>query len=141
MAYLHCHKCHWSQDDFWRADGYTPFRQDIVDHLKEKLLSKEWLVVDVEWIRESDIPFGKVRCERTVGTNDGPVEASKKIPANCFIEGGRYLVEPQAYVAAELRRMARTIETMAVRTDEEWKAVQGKFKCPRCGSTKDFDID
>lgn len=24
MAYLHCHNCHWSQDDFWDKD-YNPF--------------------------------------------------------------------------------------------------------------------
>jgi len=23
MAYLHCHACHWEQDDFW-SEGYNP---------------------------------------------------------------------------------------------------------------------
>jgi hypothetical protein len=26
MAYVHCHKCHWSQDDFWSLGGYNPVR-------------------------------------------------------------------------------------------------------------------
>lgn len=37
MAYLHCHTCGWSQDDFWSKDGYNPFRSDIVDHLRDSL--------------------------------------------------------------------------------------------------------
>ncbi|MHC4158888.1 MAG: hypothetical protein ACYSSO_07390 [Planctomycetota bacterium] len=24
MAYLHCHSCDWSQDDFYSEDGYSP---------------------------------------------------------------------------------------------------------------------
>ena len=39
MAYLHCHNCGWSQDDFWDPNGYHPFRQDIVDHLTKSLFS------------------------------------------------------------------------------------------------------
>ena len=24
MAYVHCHKCGWRQDDFYHSDGYNP---------------------------------------------------------------------------------------------------------------------
>jgi hypothetical protein len=24
MAYIHCHNCKWSQDDFYSPDGYNP---------------------------------------------------------------------------------------------------------------------
>ena len=24
MSFLHCHSCNWSQDDFYRVDGYNP---------------------------------------------------------------------------------------------------------------------
>jgi hypothetical protein len=37
MAYLHCHKCGWSQDDFWFPEGYNPFRKDLVDNMKRCL--------------------------------------------------------------------------------------------------------
>jgi len=39
MAYLHCHGhgCDWEQDDFWTKDGYNPFRQDMIDYLKDCL--------------------------------------------------------------------------------------------------------
>jgi len=36
MAYAHCHKCNWSQDDFW-DEGYNPIRyllnweEDLLD--------------------------------------------------------------------------------------------------------------
>lgn len=26
MAYVHCHNCDWSQDDFWSFKGYNPIR-------------------------------------------------------------------------------------------------------------------
>ena len=36
MAFAHCHKCGWEQDDFW-SEGYNPFKslQDWVPHLLE----------------------------------------------------------------------------------------------------------
>ena len=39
MAFLHCHNCGWSQDDFWSRDitSYHPFRDDIVAHLRLSL--------------------------------------------------------------------------------------------------------
>jgi hypothetical protein len=45
MAYLHCHGCDWSQDDFWSPDGYNPFRQDIIDYLK-KCLFEDTIISD-----------------------------------------------------------------------------------------------
>lgn len=26
MSYVHCHKCSWTQDDFWSLRGYNPLR-------------------------------------------------------------------------------------------------------------------
>lgn len=26
MAYIHCHTCSWSQDDFYSPDGYNPIK-------------------------------------------------------------------------------------------------------------------
>ncbi len=34
MAFLHCHGCGWSQDDFWSKEGYTPLTSDYVNWLK-----------------------------------------------------------------------------------------------------------
>ncbi len=49
-------------------------------------------------------------------------------------------VSGKAYVAWELRRHARNIEKMAVRTTDEWKQVKNTFRCPGCGS-QNLDID
>jgi Zn finger protein HypA/HybF involved in hydrogenase expression len=40
MAYLHCHHCHWQQDDFWH-EGYNPLR--ILIEEWEKDLLEKWL--------------------------------------------------------------------------------------------------
>jgi len=37
MAFIYCKSCDWSQDDFWCKDGYTPFRKDIMDFLRDSL--------------------------------------------------------------------------------------------------------
>ena len=37
MAYLHCHTCNFSQDDFWDKDGYNPTTS--LKHWKSDLFS------------------------------------------------------------------------------------------------------
>jgi len=34
MAYLHCHGCGWSQDDFWSLDGYNPLSEYSMAELR-----------------------------------------------------------------------------------------------------------
>ena len=55
MAFLHCHKCNWEQDDFWDKNGYNPFRQDIVDWLKECLFRDLMSYYDNETGREIEL--------------------------------------------------------------------------------------
>lgn len=54
MAYLHCHHCHWSQDDFW-GEFYNPIS------FMEKNYSKDLLYGDWDRVIElqTDIPFTK----------------------------------------------------------------------------------
>ena len=40
MAYIHCHKCGWSQDDFYDEKGYNPFTF-LNDNYKEDLFSPD----------------------------------------------------------------------------------------------------
>lgn len=49
-------------------------------------------------------------------------------------------ISGRSYVAWQLRRYARNIETMAVRTMDEWKRVKDTFCCPQCGG-RNLDID
>jgi hypothetical protein len=44
MAFLHCHNCSWSQDDFW-DESYNPFaylHEQMEEHLLSEDLDKEW---------------------------------------------------------------------------------------------------
>lgn len=109
MAYLHCHSCDWSQDDFWEIGGYNPIRsaQDLeVGLFRDK--------VHLDPVASTITPEGE--------DQDGP-----------YVTG-------TSYVAHLLRRYARNIETMAIRTDAEWKRVKDTFCCPKCGS-RNLDID
>lgn len=39
MAYLHCHNCYWSQDDFW-SEKYNPITF-LEENYKDDLLNKD----------------------------------------------------------------------------------------------------
>lgn len=34
MAFVHCHSCHWEQDDFWSVRGYNPLRFFVTNELR-----------------------------------------------------------------------------------------------------------
>lgn len=115
MAYLHCHNCNWSQDDFWSEDGWTPFREEDIAHLRSNLFA------DV-------VSFG----------SDPHIK--EMFPTGKLTEDGHWDVDSREYVASELERTARSIRNMNVKTWEEWEQVKDTWKCPKCGST-DWDID
>lgn len=53
MAYLHCHNCDFSQDDYWSEDGWNPvksFENDKNTLLNEDL--DEVVEMDAGWLRE-----------------------------------------------------------------------------------------
>ena len=104
MAYLHCHSCGWSQDDFWREGGYNPISW-LSDF--EKDLFKEKIHLDSEYFADDIIP-------------------------NQDEKG--FWIRGKDFVAQELERVARNIRNMAIPTDEHWQAVKEGFKCPKCGS-------
>ena len=122
MAYLHCHKCGWGQDDFWSMDGYNPFRQDMMDDYKQYLFKEKVMFCKcefVEWLGSYD----------TYLPNDKIIQ-----------EGELFGVSGKDFVAIEMLRRAKRILNMEVKTWEEWEAVKDEWKCPKCGST-DWDID
>lgn len=41
MAYLHCHDCDWSQDDFYSPEDYNPFRESDMAGLRRDLFRDE----------------------------------------------------------------------------------------------------
>jgi len=113
MAYLHCHDCDWSQDDFWSLEGWNP----------EKAMEGHWtLAFNDKYYMDRNF-FKEANLEEKMHENE----------KGCWIRG-------QDLLAWELRRTARSVETMAVRTEREWKQVRDTFVCPECGS-KNLDID
>ena len=94
MAFIYCRTCGWEQDDFWDPNAYHPFRQDIIDHLKESLFQDKvyldkWLFDDME-----------LECEED--------------------EEG-YFVSGKDFVAKELERKAKSIRNMVFPQEKDWK--------------------
>jgi flagellar biosynthesis/type III secretory pathway protein FliH len=106
-------------------------------------MSEEWCPVSPEWLRYTEIPFKNVRVSRMVRQREQFEPTVAGQPESALIEHEQYEVEPRAYVAEELRRRAKRIETMRWRTEKEFRKDydEGNATCPQCGSSKDFDID
>jgi len=126
MAYLHCHTkdCGWSQGDFWedpRNPGaskycYHPFRKQTVDDWIDYLF-KDKIYLDLSCFEDMGMDISKIHKD----------------------EKGSY-VDSRVYVAFELRRRARSIENMDVKTCEEWNKTKDSWTCPKCGQ-RNWDID
>lgn len=55
MAYLHCHKCGWEQDDFWKQGGYNPITS--IQHYENYLfLEPDKRGIDNWWLKENRFP-------------------------------------------------------------------------------------
>ena len=123
MAYLHCHNCPWSQDDFWdfriewkrffkwtsRPFGYNPFSlilEDIASYWRPRYIG-----MDSYWMKENGFK----------GTH----------------------IHSWQLMKWEIRRHFRRISTMKWWTYKSFKKAydQKKAVCPKCGSSEHFDID
>ena len=119
--FLHCHKCGWEQDDFWSKDGYNPFRQDIIDWLRECLF-KDRIMMSKSEFDDWATGIGDL-------INDIVIETET--------EKG---LSGKDYVAIELIRISKSIFQMNVPTNEEWQQIKDEWLCPRCGSDQ-WDVD
>lgn len=69
MAYIHCHSCDWSQDDFYHEDGYNPARyllswmSYLCGSKKDRL--DDQFSDDAEFVRE----HGDVTTREVIATN------------------------------------------------------------------------
>jgi hypothetical protein len=123
MAYLHCHNCGWSQDDFWdwrikwnkifkwqsRPFGYNPLSlilEDIAEYWKPR-----YIKMDSCWCKE-------------LGLKDNRVHSWWLL---------KY----------ELKRIFKRISTMKYWTYNSFEKakIKGIAKCPKCGRNDNFDID
>jgi hypothetical protein len=141
MAYLHCNRCGWSQDDFWQKDGYLPL--DRREDMANRLMSNRWIsVLNFDEILD-DIPFSKIRIRRCLRYPFKFERRNLVQPESALIEYERLEVEPQAFVVAMLKQQIRRIEGMRWCTLEEFEADRkaGKAFCPQCRSLDDWTLD
>ena len=113
MAYLHCHSCSWSQDDFWSSTGWHPFTKDQMDWLRDCLFVEK-LRFDEFCFRDMGLPFRRDK--------DGPYCSGKE------------------YVVRKLQLTSQSVANMRWKTEDEWKVDRENAVCPCCGA-RDFDID
>ncbi len=111
MAYLHCHNCSWSQDDFYTR-GYNPIT-------KIKSTFKSWgkpryVKFDSWWIKETGI----------MAKSD-----------NSVFSWWVLWYDLKRKVRSMFRMKWWTWKSF--HKDKEL----GMAKCPKCNSDKDFDID
>ena len=113
MAYLHCHDCDWSQDDFYtkQYNPLTKIRDDIKWTIKPRIL-----VFD---------------------TNE-PKNMAKALWMPIFYKKGK--VFSWNWMLVEIERNIRSFFNMKWHTCEKWDKVRHKAECPKCGS-RNFDID
>lgn len=110
MSYLHCHKCGWSQDDFYHK-GYNP---------AESLM---------DW---NDVLFGNERHK---------LDKRFTTDSNFIKENGD--ITYREVIARDFEKFAKRIRNMKWTSYDDFKKDydEGIAKCPKCGSSKDFDID
>ncbi len=118
MAYLHCHSCDWSQDDFYTR-GYNP-------------LTKIWN--DIKWTCKPSI----------IEFDDWIVLEAKThnlIPIKIFkARRGLAKVFSWNWMLIELERDIRSFIHTEWWTWDSWKKAKDKAVCPGCGD-RNFDID
>ena len=128
MAYLHCHNCHWSQDDFWdyrfswknwkkflllrwssRPFGYNPISillENIATYLKPRMIK-----MDSYWAKENGFKSNVVHSWN-------------------FVKGG-------------FIRYFRVRRNMLYKNYEAYMRHRkiGIARCPNCNSRDHWDID
>jgi len=113
MAYLHCHSCDWSQDDFY-TKSYNP-------------LSKIW--DDIKWtIKPRILSFDYYE----------PKNMAKTVWTPIFYKGGK--VFSWNWMLVEIERDIRSFLHMKWYTWNKWNKIKDNAVCPKCG-TRNFDID
>lgn len=113
MAYLHCHSCDWSQDDFWHK-RYNP-------------LTKIW--DDIKWLwKLRMIEFDACTVKDLIKHTHVPV-----IRNECKVFSWSWLI-------LEVVKEIKIVLRQKWWTWESWKKHKDFAICPQCGM-KDFDID
>jgi hypothetical protein len=116
MAYLHCHSCDWSQDDFW-SKHYNP-------------LTKIW--DDIKWLWEPrTISFDIHTINDLKKYTHIPVFTGYKDNQRCFTWN---------WLILELVKECKNAKSQKWWTLKSWNKHKDTAVCPKC-KNKNFDID
>jgi hypothetical protein len=111
MAYLHCHSCDWTQDDFW-TKTYNP-------------LTKIWS--DIKWLAKPRmIEFDQWAL----------IDYRRYFPLIIINQS----IFSWNWFFVELAKEFHVLRNMKWFTWESWKKDKDIAVCPNCGK-RDFDID
>ena len=117
MAYLHCHSCGWSQDDFYTKayNLWTKIKDDLKWYCRPRLISFDDYFL-VERTKNTEVPV------LTFKTKRGTV---------CFSWN---------FLILEIINDLKVYHQMKWKTLEQWEREKDKAVCPKCGA-RNFDID
>jgi len=121
MAYLHCHSCDWSQDDFW-CRSYNP-------------ITKFWS--DIKWLIRPQL----------MDLDEGIVNDLTKythVPIFRFRARRRRIIDVKIHtwnwLLLEFVKEIRITLAQRWWTTEAWNRSKKTARCPGCGD-RNFDID
>jgi hypothetical protein len=128
MAYLHCHSCDWSQDDYW------DFR-----------LTRKYGYLNIKWL---GIGWGynPISCflSELFGKHGYLRPRRIKFDSYAAKEYGWKRSNPHSWflLMYEFKRMLRKFKDMRWKTHEAFRkdSDADKAKCPHCGAVN-FDVD
>lgn len=153
MAYVHCHSCPWSQDDFWNK-SYNPVRFFFKNELPYALRPR-YASGDKEWVRPTRFSqfLHLTRIRKVLWAPKQPGKCDIPSPsvqsADYDEEKPQIVTEYSIFTWFDLLRSMlkwwKRIYHQVWWTDGEWKrelaSRGGKWPpCPRCGA-HDLDID
>ena len=119
MAFLHCHNCDWSQDDFWyrTKEGKVSYMSLQIDRIQE-------------FVDQLEVAMDDPNKRMVTGYDQQFFE-------DYF--GTKKEVDVRQFVAYFLERIAKSIRNMYWMTEQDYFNDSDK-RCPKCGSS-DLDID
>jgi hypothetical protein len=152
MSFVHCHSCHWEQDDFWSWKGYNPLRFFFKNELKWYIWPR-YVGMDAPFVTHTPftLRFGLTR-KIAVSYEPNPKEivthSVNPCDETCMCHR-RTITEHQTHSWLLLWRCvakwAQRIHTQVWWTWSSWvteiRKNDNKWPCcPACGAN-DLDID
>jgi len=162
MAYIHCHSCDWSQDDFWDFkihkygwyDGYNLFKKYGWGYNPIKMLIDDfkhwgfprWISFDSEGAKKYR---HKIKKRNWGAEQKARNEEGRAIQACCkdmpCLEGAdcltnEYFIHSWSVMWEEIIKFFRKFKTQHWWTHDKWKNDPNKWICPSCGK-EELDCD